>query len=71
MRKVPGRNRWSHDAADMSREERQSLSGTAVQTPAAGSGEDWRRGEQKEEVGKRTRDEHAVISNIWSYINVC
>lgn len=43
MRQVAWGDRRRHDAANMGREEGEGFSGTTVQTPTTGSGEDCRR----------------------------
>lgn len=41
LRQVAWWNRWSHDTANVGGKEREGFSGTAVQTPTAGSGQDF------------------------------
>lgn len=57
MRQVARGDRGRHDAPHMSGEEGEGFSGTTVQTPTTGSGEDWREeaqwGRNEERVGER------------------
>lgn len=53
MRQVARRDRGGHDTPDMGGEEGEGFSGTTVQTPATGSGEDWREEAQGGRNGER------------------
>lgn len=46
MRQVAWGNRRRHDTANVGREEGEGFSGTTVQTPTTGGGEDWRGGKE-------------------------
>lgn len=60
-----------HDTAKVGGEKRKSFSGPTVQTPAAGSGENWVEEEEKKAGGKGKREKRGDIPSINTAVCVC